>query len=157
MNTWFLLIAAHTVVATVCFIAGLYLLFPNKAKYQGWVMGTFISTLLLMNVFMIGATLAHWLTIPVAQRITFLALAALGLYMFYRSLQAGRLYYKNRFGAGYFDAIGFVLIGLFDGFAIVSLLDLKMPVWIFISGGVIAIFLGRYFVTKAKHHFLADS
>ncbi len=119
-------------------------------------MPTFIWTLLLMILFMVGATLSHWFSISVSERITFLSLALLGFYMFYRSLQAKKRFSKSEINADYFDDIGFVVIGLFDGFAIVGLLDMKMPVLIIVTGGILAIFIGRYFVSKIKRRFLSN-
>ena len=156
MNAWFILISLHTIVATVCFIAGIFIISPERAKKYKWLVSIFVWTLFLMIIFMIGATLSHWRNITISQRITFSALAGLGIYMFYRGYQAKKRFSKNHFSTGYIDDVGFVLIALFDGFAIVSLLDMKMPVWIIVSGAILAIFIGSRFVNTIKRKFFSN-
>jgi hypothetical protein len=50
----------------------------------------------------------------------------------------------------YVEDVGFTLIALFDGFVIVSALDLGVPGWLVVALGVFGILVGRYGVQRAQ-------
>jgi hypothetical protein len=45
---------------------------------------------------------------------------------------------------------GFTLISLFDGFVIVSAIDLGSPIWLVVAIGVLGILVGRLGVLRLK-------
>jgi hypothetical protein len=52
--------------------------------------------------------------------------------------------------ADYIDDVGFTLIALFDGFVIVSALDLGAPICLTLSIAVLGILAGRYAVQRVQ-------
>src|SRR6266545_1895590 len=77
---------------------------------------------------------------------------SLGLYMVWRGAQAGA---RLRRQAGdwrprYIDDIGFTLIALFEGFVIVSAIDLGAPVWLVILVAVAGVVAGNLVIRRVK-------
>jgi hypothetical protein len=52
--------------------------------------------------------------------------------------------------ASYIDHVGFTLISLFDGFVIVSAIDLGMPTWVVIVIAVLGVVVGIYAINRTK-------
>jgi uncharacterized membrane protein YoaK (UPF0700 family) len=150
------MIIFHTVAAVACFIIGVIIISPKRAKKYSWLMPAFIWTLIIMILFMIAATVSHWYKLSVSERITFSGLAGLGLYMLYRSFEAKKHLNTTQVKEIYFDDVGFILISLFDGFSIVGLLDLGTPIWMIIAGAILAIVIGNYFKNIAKRRFASN-
>jgi hypothetical protein len=84
--------------------------------------------------------------------VTFSGLFVLGLYMLQRANNA-RLALRLRpegWRSAYVDHVGFTPISLFDGFVIVSAIDLRAPGWLVAAVAVLGVVGGTWGVGKAK-------
>ncbi|MEU4392682.1 hypothetical protein [Kribbella sp. NPDC023855] len=118
--------------ATGCFAVRRQGLFP----YYFW-------SLALLDLFMVVAVSIGWRDMGTAARVVFSGLIVLGGYMMWRAIQASRTRPSagNPPSAKYLDHLGFTLIALFEGFAIVAAIDLGAPTWLVVAlavGGVLA-------------------
>jgi hypothetical protein len=144
------LIVLHAATALVCFTAGVLCLRIREATDRRF--RVYFWSLVAMLVFVIAAIAVHWGELDTAARAIFAGLTLLGLYMAWRATQAGiRL---RRHGQGwqprYVDDIGFTLISLFDGFVIVTAIDLGAPVWLVILIAVAGVAGGVYAMNRVK-------
>jgi hypothetical protein len=90
-------------------------------------------------------------SLPAITQIIFLALAVLGLYMIWRAVQdVSVLQAQPGNRVAVIDHIGFILISLFDGFAIVTATDLQAPVWLVAVVAVSTVALGIYAINARK-------
>jgi hypothetical protein len=103
-----------------------------------------------MEVFMIAAIAASWSAFPTVLRLIFSGFAALGLYMLYRAVLAERLArgYALAERPTIVEHIGFVLISLAVGFAIIFMLRLGLPAWGAALLGVGVVMLGRWIISS---------
>src|SRR5260370_19068750 len=107
--------------------------------------------LILMEVFLVIAILSHVSRLQTITQIIFGGLTILGLYMIWCAVQAlSVLREPNGNQLAVFDHIGFILISLFDAFAIVSSIDLHAPVWLVAVIAVGAVALGIYAINVRK-------
>jgi hypothetical protein len=113
--------------------------------------GAFVVLLILLEVFLVIAILSHVTSLPTMTQLIFGGLAVLGLYMVWRAVQAVsvlREWPGNR--GAVIDHIGFNLISLFDGFAIISAIDLQAPGWLVAVIAIGAVALGIYAINVRK-------
>jgi hypothetical protein len=104
-----------------------------------------------MEVFLVIAILSHVSSLPTITQIIFGGLTILGLYMIWRAVQAvSVLREPNGNPMAVIDHIGFILISLFDAFAIVSSIDLHAPGWLIAVMAVGAVALGIYAINVRK-------
>ena len=110
-----------------------------------------------MLLFMAAAIVAHWTDLDPTARLIFLGLGILGLYMLWRATHAG----TRLRGQGpdwqprYIDDIGFTLIALFDGFVIVSAIDLGAPAWLVVVIAVAGVVAGQLIMGRVKARLVA--
>jgi hypothetical protein len=125
-----LLIALHALAGVVCFIAGVLSLGLSTAR--SWRFCVYLASLGALLLFMAAAIAVDWAGLDAAARLTYAGLSALGLYMLWRAGHAGiRLRtHGHNWRPSYVDDIGFTLISLFDGFVIVSAIDMGAPGWL---------------------------
>ncbi len=97
-----------------------------------------------MEVFLVIAILSHVTSLPTIKQLIFGGLVILVVYMIWRAVQAVTVLTKQHQEdqLKVLDHVGFVLISLFDGFAIVSALDLHAPGWLVAVVAVGAVALG---------------
>lgn len=138
------LIVTHATAATVAFALGFALVvrLPQARRSVGfqvyavcvWVAVASLITLVVVD----------WARLDPARRIAFPVLAALGIYLVWRTerararLDSGPAEQRRRF----IGDIGFVLISLFDGFCIVLAIDLGLPFWAVASIAVAGVAVG---------------
>src|SRR5438552_15832985 len=140
-----LAIVVHALSATGAFIIGIVLIFQSNTLRQLQLGVAFLVLLILLEVFLVIAIISHVSSLPTITQIIFGGLALLGVYMIWRAVQAvsvlreppGNLgtnpsrqrrsvaasatHSGGMQGEGaVIDHIGFNLISLFDGFAIIS-------------------------------------
>jgi len=144
------LIVLHATAAVASFGAGALSL--GLRDRDSWRFRLYFWSLLAMLLFVAGALAAHWGELDLTARLVFLGLGALGLYMVWRGAQAGA---RLRRQAGdwrprYIDDIGFTLIALFEGFVIVSAIDLGAPVWLVILVAVAGVVAGNLVIRRVK-------
>jgi len=144
-------IVIHALSATGAFIVGIVLLFQSNTLRQLQLGVAFLVLLILMEVFLIIAILSHMTSLPGITQIIFGGLAILGLYMIWRAVQA-LLVLQEQGGnqLAVIDHIGFNLIALFDGFAIISAIDLQAPGWLVAVIAVGAVVIGIYAINVRK-------
>lgn len=146
-----LAIIVHALSAIGAFVVGVVLLFQRDTLRQLQLGGAFLVLLVLMEVFLVIAILSHVTSLPIITQIIFGGLAILGLYMIWRAAQAVSVLREQPGNQGsVIDHIGFNLISLFDGFAIVSALDLHAPEWLVAVIAVGAVALGIYAINLGK-------
>lgn len=151
MNTlWLLFIVLHAASGVFCFISGLMLLSPKQYRKRPWILTVFLTSLIGLIIFLIGATVSHWGDLTVATRIIYTSLFGLSLYMLWRALQARHKLKLGHMNMSYVDDIGFPLISLFNGFIIVALIDLQMPPVVVVIGAVVAAVAGGQIVKRRK-------
>jgi hypothetical protein len=144
------LIALHTAAAVLSFATGVGSL--RRSTARSWWYRTYAGSLGAMWAFLFAVIAVDWPGLENATRWLFAALLALGLYMVWRSAHAGlRL---RAHGEGwrprYLDDIGFTLIALFDGFVIITFLDLGAPGWLVIAVAVAGIVAGNLVMHRVK-------
>ena len=121
MNTVF--VSVHAGAATVAVIAGLV------ALPAGRLVRLHLAAVLLMATALVPAVLVDWATTPVGARVAFVALAGLALVMVARAALAvrGRPQVTGGPTPGYLGHVGFALIALADGFAVVAAIRAGVP------------------------------
>ena len=146
-----LLIAVHAACALASFVFGLAVITrppePSSAIFRGY-----LATLTLMVVFLVAVVLADWSGLDLVKQMVFLSLLLLAGYTGWRGWHAARVVQARRgpWRNAYIDDVGFTLIALFDGFVIVTALDLGAPTWLVIAVGALGIVAGRYGVVRTK-------
>jgi hypothetical protein len=144
-------IIIHAASATAAFIVGIFLILQRNMFRQLQLSVAFLALLILMEVFLITAILAHVASLPLITQIVFAGLAGLGLYMIWRAVQAWSVLREQRGDPeAVVDHVGFNLIALFDGFAIVAALDLQAPGWLVAVIAVAAVAVGIYAINMRK-------
>ena len=146
-----LAIVVHALSATGAFIIGIVLIFQRNTLRQLQLGVAFLVLLILLEVFLVIAILSHVTSLPGITQIIFGGLAILGLYMIWRAVQAvSVLQGQNGNQLAVIDHIGFNLIALFDGFVIISAIDLQAPGWLVAVIAVGAIVIGNYAIYVRK-------
>jgi hypothetical protein len=145
-------IVVHATSAIVAFIIGIILIFQRNALRQLQLARAFLVFLILMEIFLVIAILSHVTSLSTITQIIFGVLVILGLYMIWRAVQALTFLTKQHQEdqLKVIDHVGFVLISLFDGFAIVSALDLQAPGWLVAVIAVAAVGVGIYGINLRK-------
>ncbi len=146
-----LAIVVHALSATGAFIIGIVLIFQRNTLRQLQLGVAFLVLLILLEVFLVIAILSHVTSLPGITQIIFGGLAILGLYMIWRAVQALSVLREPHGNQGaVIDHMGFNLIALFDGFAIISAIDLQAPGWLVAVIAVGAIVIGNYAIYVRK-------
>src|SRR2546421_13097875 len=133
-------IVVHALSATGAFIIGIVFLFQRNTLRQLQLGVAFLVLLILMEVFLVIAILSHVTSLPGITQIIFGGLAILGVYMIWRAVQALSVLREPHLNQeAVIEHIGFNLIALFDGFAIISAIDIGAPRWLVAVSGVCAV------------------
>ena len=140
------LIVLHAVSAVLAFAFGYLAVLPRvplESRVQQF--DYYFVALTGMVVFLAGAILAHVAQLPTTERAIFSGLFLLSLYMLFRAAQARAALSSqgDRWFPRYADGIGFTLISLFEGFIIVSGIDLRAPAWLIAAAAVLGVVAGR--------------
>ncbi|MGZ3665909.1 MAG: hypothetical protein ACXWQR_22560 [Ktedonobacterales bacterium] len=131
-------IVLHTTCAIAAFFVGLTLILQPTGRRQLQLARALVALLILMGVFLVTAILSHLTSLSTTTQLIFGGLVLLLVYMIWRAVQAVNVLTGRQPAnqLSVIDHVGFVLISLFDGFAIVTALDLGAPGWLV---GVIAV------------------
>ncbi len=145
-------IVVHATSAIAAFIIGVVLIFQRNTLRKLQLARAFLVLLILMEVFLVIAILSHVTSLPAITQLIFGGLVILGVYMIWRAVQALTVLTKQNQAdqLKVIDHVGFVLISLFDGFAIVSALDLQAPGWLVAVIAVGAVGIGIYGINVRK-------
>lgn len=120
--------------------------------------GTYLWSLVAMEVFLVLAIAAEWAVNDVVSRVLFVAFAVLGLFMLWRADQARRIRPSGSAGpsASYVGHVGFTLVALFDAFIVILVLNLGAPGGLVAAAGVLIAVAG-HFVLRAVRERLVGS
>ena len=155
------LIVIHAAGGIISFIIGVLILFPLAGGRVNlrYLSMLFLGTLVLMLIFLILVVVTDWPELDNLQRAIFGGLNILGLYMVWRAFQAYQLLSIQPEGwqLKYTGHIGFNLISLFEGFVIVSAIDLGTPGWLVGLMAVLGVLLGNWVVHMASSRFASRS
>ncbi len=147
-----LLIGVHALAAITCFVAGATLVAALPASGRSARFRTYAVAAVVAVAALITVILVDWSGLPTAKRVTFGGLAVLALYLLWRTYGAARSLAAQ--GAGwkltFIGHVGFVLISLFDGFAIVTALDLRMPPVVVALSAVLGVAAGVFAIRTAS-------
>lgn len=139
-------IFVHAVTGGIALLAGCVALGRRR------MFGTYLWSLVAMEVFLVLAIAAEWMVLDAAARGLFAALAVLGVFMLWRADRAWRV--RPRGGAGpsarYVEHVGFTLVALFDAFVVVAVLDLGAPGWLVAALGVLIGVAGHFVLRTAR-------
>jgi hypothetical protein len=127
-----ILVTVHAVAATIAFGAGVL------SAPAGRFLGVYRGAMAVMAAALVPAVLVDWSATDPTARIVFTGLIGLAGVMVLRAELAGRRSPARTGGptAGYLDHIGFTLIALADGFAVVAAIRGGVPGW---AVGVLAV------------------
>ena len=141
----------HATSATAALIVGIVLILQRDTFRQMQLSLAFLILIILMEVFLVTAFLSHVTSLPLITQIIFAVLAVLGLYMIWRAVQAWSVLREQRGNPeAVVDHVGFNLIALFDGFAIITSLDLQAPGWLVAVIAVAVVVVGNYAINMRK-------
>jgi hypothetical protein len=146
------LIALHTGFAALAFVAGILLIFVPKHTAKPWLVRLYAWSVVALVVFVAGAIADHWAQLARVQRLSFVGLVGLGLYMIHRAMRASRARRLKQTGwrEAFVADVGFTLISLFDGFVIVSAIDLGAPGWLVALSAVLGVVGGTRIIRLAR-------
>jgi hypothetical protein len=139
-------IVLHATAATVALLAGAVALPAGRLfEVYRWGQIGMVATL-------VPALAIAWPGYPLATRIAYGGLLVLAVVMFVRATLAGRMLPSATGGptARYIDHVGFTLIALSDGFAIVALLRAGAPAWLVAGTALAVIAVGHFALVAAK-------
>jgi hypothetical protein len=150
-----ILIVGHAACGAVAFVLGCLILKPPRATaplVRGY--GAALAGLLVL---MFAVVAWDWPQLTASQRLTFSALCGLGVYTGWRGWRAlGELGRREPgWQPRYIDHLGFTLISLFDGFAIVAAVDLGAPLPVVILAGALGVVAGILAMNRAKARLTA--
>jgi hypothetical protein len=143
-----IVITVHAVAATTAFGAGLL------AAPAGRYLGVYRGAMAVMALALLPAVLVDWSTTDPTARIVFAGLIGLAGVMVLRAELAGRRHPARTGGptGAYLEHIGFTLIALADGFAVVAAIRAGAPGWAVgvMAVGVVAVGHGTLQVAKRR-------
>ncbi len=147
-----LLIAVHALSGVVSFVVGCLLVFAPGYRTDRRLFDLYLWPLVGLVVFLLLVIVVDWPQLSDTERIIFSGLVLLGLYMLYRANQAREALNQRPAGwqSRYIDHIGFTLTSLFEGFIIISGIDLGMEGWLVAVAAVLGLIVGRWAIERAK-------
>ena len=153
MTTHNILIVVHALGGVVSLITGIILIIPSlHHNTRSHLLKVFLPALMVLVIGLFAVVIFDWQGFSLAQKIPFGVLCLLALYMSWRAFQAYRVFQGQSEGwmALFVDHIGFNLISLFDGFVIVSSLDLGAPGWLVGLIAVVGVIAGIWAINRVK-------
>lgn len=144
-------IALHATAGVVAF--GLGCLALRRPRLHP----AYLAALVAMAVFLALAVAVGWSANDAVTRIIFSALCGLAAFMVARGVLAGRVRPEGRArpSAAYVEHIGFTLVGLADGFLVVTVLRLGAPGWALAATGAGVALLGHLALGATRHRLAA--
>jgi hypothetical protein len=152
------LITLHAASGGISFFAGCWLMFSPRHISNRWLFGLYRWFLVGLVVFLVGAMLVYWTEYSGAEQIIFTGLFGLGMYMLIRARSANQLLGTQPadWKHSYIENIGFTLISLFEGFIIVTVLNLGSPGWLVALFAILGILIGRGAIGLAQRRVAID-
>ncbi len=150
------LIYSHAAGGLAAFVTGCFILRPrDNVPFFGF--NLYFVTLWVVVIMLLIVVLWDWSSLSGINRLVFGGLTLLAFYTGFRGWQARQaiLLRKSNWKEKYIDHTGFTLISLFDGFIIVSAIDLKMPGWLVGAAGMLGIITGILIINRVKDRYLS--
>lgn len=137
------LIALHAAALGLAFTAGV-LTVPRPRP--GSLFNTYLWSLSAGMLALAAAVTLDWSGLDATSRALFAALVALGAYLVWRAVQAGRVLASDHSARSpqYLRHVGFTLVALLDGFAVILALDLGAPGWALAAVGAAVAIAGHW-------------
>jgi hypothetical protein len=151
-----LAVLVRSAAAVAALVLGLRLLRQASRHRPPMGLRWFQATLVLMTAALLGVVVLDWTDLAAATRVAFVALCVLAGTMVWEADRARR--FAGRPGsamsparsAAFVEAVGFTVIALVDGFAIITALDLGAPGWIVATVGVLVVLVARPVVAAVR-------
>lgn len=138
------LIVLHAGTAVAAFVLGCLVLaaLPSTARAARFV--AFFWCVIASMSLLVAVVLFDWVQLNPTRRIAFGILCALAAYLVIRVLQARAALVRKpaTWRKALIGHVGFVMISLFDGFCIVSAIDLRLPAWLIVTVAVLGVVVG---------------
>jgi hypothetical protein len=146
-----ILIIAHAACGLTALATGIFVLRPHAAGVS-LLFRVYLGALWLMVLFLILVVALDWPQLAAGTMALYGALTLFALYVGWRGWNAPQhlRHPAGNWRAEYIDDVGFTVIALFDGFVIISALDLGAPVWLVLVIAALGILIGRYGVQRAQ-------
>jgi hypothetical protein len=143
-------ITVHAAAATLAFVAGL------GAVPSGRFLRLYAGALVVAVAALVPAVLVDWASTDAVARIVFGGLFGLALVMLVRARLALRSRPARTGGptSAYLDHLGFTLIALADGFAVVAVIRSGAPGWLVGAVAVGVAVVGHVALQTAKRHLV---
>jgi len=133
------LIGLHAASGAVALLAGLFA-HRGRALFAGFLWALVASIALLA-----AAVVEEWGRLDAASRVLFVAFVVLGAYMIGRVVRARPIQPAgDRPSAAYVSHVGFTVVGLFDAFAVITVLNVGAPVAAVVGAGVLVAIAGHF-------------
>jgi hypothetical protein len=122
------LVGLHAAAGVTAFAAGVIAISARRSKSA---FAAYQAGLVALGVFLAVLVAVDWTGLGAGLQAGFAALTALAGYLVWRAEAARRLFAdkQERLPARYFDHVGFTLVALFDGFAIIVVVVNGGPGW----------------------------
>jgi hypothetical protein len=145
------LISLHAVAGVVAFAAGVVVISRRRSMP---VFAVYYAGLVGLAVFLAAAVGLDWSGLGGAVRAGFAALTVLAGVLIWQADRARRLFaaQPDRRTARYLDHVGFTLVALFDGFAIIAVVVNGGPGWAAALVGVAGVAIGHHTIRRLKDH-----
>lgn len=146
-----LLIVVHATAAVAAFGLGSALLIRPPKRKRDVRIAVYLAAIWAAVVALIAVVLLDWSGLAPGKRIAFAVLVVLGVVLLVRSALAARVASRRpaRWLRSFLAHIGFVLISLFDGFCIVTAIDLRMPAAVVVAAAVAGVVAGALVTRRA--------
>jgi len=138
------LIALHAATGFLALAAG------AVAVRNGRFFDVYLWSLIGMALFLVLAVGAEWAVIDTGARLLFAAFGVLAAVMVWRAVLARRIRPAGMPSPGYVEHVGFTLVGLFDAFAVIAVLNAGAPIWLVVGTGVLIAVAGHFAIRSAR-------
>lgn len=155
-----IIIILHATSAALSFVYGALTLLPGATHASRRNLFAYhLMTLVAMVVSLTAIIVVYWTYIQDGQRLVFLGLGVVSLYMLHRSMQARLvlcrwphdwLHGYDDWLPSYLDHMGVTLIALFEVFVIVTALDLRTPIWLTAGIAAAGVVVGRRALSRIQ-------
>jgi peptidoglycan/LPS O-acetylase OafA/YrhL len=138
------LIVVHAAAATASFVLGVLLVAVLPGGPADRRLRAFVAMSAVAMVALVTVVVVDWMRLPLDKRIAFGVLCGLAAYLLVRVGGAVRSAARRppRWRRAFIGHVGFVLISLFDGFCIVSAIDLRLPMPVIVVVAVLGVVAG---------------
>lgn len=139
----------HTALIALHALSGLVaLVFGLVTTRSGRLFDVYLWSLVSMGIFLAATVAVEWSGLDTAARVLFGAFVVLAGFMIWLAVRARGM--RPRPSARYLDHVGFTVVGLFDAFVVIVVLDVSAPIWLVVGSGVLIAIVGHLAIRRAK-------